>query len=91
MFILKFTVFILLIGILPLPYGFYIFLRLCVTIVSLFTAFKIVERQSNNFWILIIISILFNPIIPVFLFKIAWIPIDLFASFYFFKLSKKYS
>ena len=91
MFILTITAFLLLLGILPLPYGFYIFLRLIVTIVSLFAAFKIVERQSNSFWILIIISILFNPIIPVFLFKLAWIPIDLITSFYFFKLSKKYS
>ena len=91
MFILKFTASILLLGILPLPYGFYIFLRLIVTIVSLFTAFKIVDKQTNDFWILIIISILFNPIIPVFLFKLAWIPIDLITSFYFFKLSKKYS
>ena len=91
MFILKITSFFLLIGILPLPYGFYIFIRLIVTIVSLFAAFKIVERQSNNFWILIIISIVFNPIIPVFLFKLAWIPIDLITSFYFYNLSKKYS
>ena len=91
MFILKFTASILLLGILPLPYGFYIFLRLIVTIVSLYAAFKIVDKQTNDFWILIIISILFNPIIPVFLFKLAWIPIDLITSFYFFKLSKKYS
>ena len=90
MFILKFTAFILFLAILPMPYGFYIFIRLIVTIVSLFAAFKIVNRNSNDFWFLIILSVLFNPIIPVFLFKLAWIPIDILSGIYFYNLSKKY-
>jgi len=87
--VLKFCAAILFIGILPLPYIFYMFLRLIITIAAFYFAFKVVPRDSNDFFILIVIGILFNPLIPVFLFKALWIPIDIITGIYFLNLSKK--
>jgi len=87
--ILKFCAAILFIGVLPLPYIFYMFLRLIITIAAFYFAFKVVPRDSNDFFILIVIGILFNPLIPVFLFKALWIPIDIITGIYFLNLSKK--
>lgn len=87
--VLKFCAAILFIGILPLPYIFYMFLRLIITIAAFYFAFKVVPRDSNDFFILIVIGILFNPIMPVFLFKALWIPIDIGTGIYFLNLSKK--
>ena len=87
--VLKFCAAILFIGVLPLPYIFYMFLRLIITIAAFYFAFKVVPRDSNDFFILIVIGILFNPLIPVFLFKALWIPIDIITGIYFLNLSKK--
>lgn len=65
------------------------FLRLIITIAAFYFAFKIVPRDSNDFVILVIIGILFNPLIPVFLFKALWIPIDIITGIYFLNLRRK--
>lgn len=65
------------IAILNLPYGYYTFLRI---LVSISCGIYIYENRSlgANFWniVLGIILVLFNPIIPIYLTKSIWMSID---------------
>ncbi len=76
---------LLLLAIIQLPSGFYTFLRIAITLVSVLVIIN--EYQSGiNFWVIIfgIILILFNPLIPVYLYdKEKWIPIDIVISIVF--------
>ena len=77
------------IAVLPMPYGYYMFLRLAITIIGLYCAFSVVDRESYDFWIMIGIAVLFNPIMPVFLTKALWVPIDIVLAVYFINLKNK--
>jgi len=84
---------LLLLAILPFPYGYYTFLRLAVFIGGSFLAHQLYQRESIG-WAVVLacIAILFNPLIPVYLSREAWFPIDLVSSgifFYIGKLSSK--
>ncbi|WP_339812058.1 DUF6804 family protein [uncultured Imperialibacter sp.] len=59
---------LLLIALVELPYGYYTFLRLAVTIGAVLVIY-IEYSKSLNFWIIIfgIIAVLFNPIFPIYL------------------------
>jgi len=71
----------------PLPIGYYTFLRIVVTIGSI--AVIISEYRTNNeigIWIIIfgIIAILFNPIMPIYLYqKSRWMPVDVIVGIWF--------
>jgi len=71
----------------PWPYGFYTFLKIVVTAVSIYYAYYLYEvmRQSDIwFWILVAIVILFNPIFPIYLHsKALWGGIDIVVMLYF--------
>jgi hypothetical protein len=69
----------LLVGVLPLPYGYYQFLRLIVCGFSGFLAWKdySIVGQLNAFSAMFgTISLLMNPIIPVYLSKDVWMVLD---------------
>lgn len=74
----------LLFAIHPLPYGYYILLRLVVCGCSIVYAvvgwhfFKPVAILSG------ILALLFNPLIPIYMDKEAWIVIDMIAAVYLF-------
>lgn len=74
----------LLLAIADLPYGYYTILRIIVTIVAGITAF-IASEQDNEIWMLLFgaIAILFNPIIPIYLDKDAWLVIDIIVAILF--------
>jgi hypothetical protein len=74
---------LLFLAFLELPYGYYTLLRLVVTGVSLYAAFGLLEKGSVNFWVMLAIAVLFNPLIPVHLSKEIWIPIDIIVGIYF--------
>jgi len=76
---------LLLIAIFDLPYGYYSFLRLIVTISAVFIAW-LAYQLNNKIWLLvmIIVAILFNPIIPVHFNKEAWVVIDFIVAILFF-------
>ena len=64
----------------PLPYGFYTFLRLSVTVAGVMAALEL-KKENNFLWILLgAIALFFNPFIPVHLDKGLWFPIDLFVA-----------
>jgi hypothetical protein len=59
------------------PYGYYIFLRWAISLLSVFIAYQ-AYKLERNLWIYIFagMAILFNPIAPVYLDKSAWVLID---------------
>jgi len=81
--ILYLTAALLFIAIFGLPYGYYTFLRLAVTGMSLYAAFGLLEKGSINFWVMLFIALLFNPLIPINLSKDIWILINIIAGSYF--------
>jgi hypothetical protein len=77
---------LLLLGAMPLPYGYYNFLRLAVSISSLisgYVAFKKNESVSAVVVVSGIILILFNPVFPVHLTKGVWAFLDIAAAAWF--------
>lgn len=83
---------LLLFALLPFPYGYYTFLRLIVFMVGLFLAYKLNKINQNILGIFMaIISILFNPIIPIYLSRETWLPIDFFGALVFFYVGSKIS
>ena len=78
---------LMLIAALDMPYGYYNFLKVLVSCVC---AFGIFTHQDNKPIIVLfmVLIILFNPILPVYLFdKKQWIYIDLFMMGLFFERS----
>jgi len=84
---------LLFLAFLELPYGYYTLLRLVVTGVSLYAAFGLLEKGSVNFWVMLAIAVLFNPLIPVHLSKEIWVPIDIIVGIYFaaYKINRQTS
>ena len=90
---------ILFVSIADLPYGFYTFMRIAVPILSviyLFFAYMCKEKFSLMLIPNIIITILWNPILPVYMDKDSWVMIDAIAgiceivvAFYAYRLWKK--
>lgn len=75
---------LLLIAILPLPYGYYTFLRWVTCGMAAFTAFIAYQWEFKwALWVFIPLAILFNPIFPIHLTKEIWQPIDIVAAVLF--------
>lgn len=74
-------------------YGYYEFLRWAIFIIGGYSAYLEYKKGKIGWtWIFSIIAILFNPIIPFYLSKSTWQPIDLIVGFIFlistFKIDK---
>ena len=70
----------LFIGILNFPYGYYTFLRIFVTISSIYL---FLMKKSQLSVVGLLIAILFNPVFPIYLSKDIWIVIDLISGIFF--------
>lgn len=71
-------VILLLIAVLPLDYGYYTFLRWMICGISAYIAVKAYQWKTEWVtWVFGAIAVLFNPIIPIYLTKEIWQPIDL--------------
>lgn len=82
--------FLLLIAILPLPYGYYTFLRLMVFGGGLFLAYQLYEQKLSSWSVaMAVLAVLFNPFIPVYLSRGVWLPIDIVGATIFFLVSGK--
>ncbi|WP_415751050.1 DUF6804 family protein [Chitinophaga sp. LS1] len=80
-----FTAALLFIATIQLPIGFYTALRILVFICSILLVRSSYQDSLTN-WVIIflVIAVLFNPIIPVYLYKKSiWIPIDIIAGILF--------
>jgi len=73
------------------PYGYYMFLRLVVCGVAAYAAIKVKKNPSlsSHFIPLVMMAVLFNPLIPVHLNRLIWLPVDLGGAVYFLMLAKK--
>lgn len=71
----------LLLALIPLPYGFYHLVRLVVCIASGFLAWQLFQTKRHGWMIVMgILAILFNPISPIFLTREFWMLLDLVAA-----------
>ncbi len=67
----------LFVGIFPLPYGYYMLLRLLACVVFAWAAYIAFERNEKYLtWILVILAIVFNPIFKIHFPKELWVVID---------------
>lgn len=72
------TVGLLFLAVLPLPYGYYMLLRLVTTIVFAWAAFISYEKSHPTMpWLYGLVALLFNPLIPIHLDKELWMVIDI--------------
>ena len=78
---------VLAIGILPLPIGYYILSRLVVCASAIYFAYNFYKKNNQtNLWIFGFIAVLYNPIIPVYLYeKIIWIVVNIITIYLFYK------
>jgi len=76
---------LLIIAVFPISeYGYYIFLRWVVFLSSVYVAYLFFKIKRTNWeWVIVIIAILFNPIIPVYLSKEIWQVIDIIVAIIF--------
>jgi hypothetical protein len=66
------------------PYGFYIFLRFVVCASAIYMAvFAYVIRNQFWIWMMVGIAILFNPLVPIYLSRSEWGPIDMITAMVF--------
>lgn len=79
-----FPVALLLIGLTDLPSEYYSLLRIVVSITgAIVCAVEYKSKEKVNFWVILYAAlvILFNPIIPIYLYdKDIWMPIDIISS-----------
>jgi len=78
------TIFILFGAIVEWPYGYYTFLRWITCIASILVTFQAFEKNVD--WakiVFIIIAILFNPLVPIYLSRSTWIPLDIITAILF--------
>ena len=85
---------LLLLTIFPWPYGYYTFIKFVITAIAAYYAhylYQEVKKLDFWFWTLIIIAILFNPIIPIYLYdKSIWWVIDGIVIIYFISFIIKF-
>lgn len=80
----------LLLGVLPLPYGYYTLLRLIACAVFAWAAYVSFENKEALLpWIFIILALLFNPLIKVYLSKDIWAVIDVCSAIFLLIVSPK--
>lgn len=88
------TIVMLLVAIADLPYGYYTLLRCVVTASAIFLVWTAYESK-RTFWLFLmgIVAILFNPLIPIHLDKETWVIIDFIVAILFlvsiFKIKSK--
>lgn len=72
---------LLVLALADLPYGYYSFLRLAVTVAAVWIAVE-AARSSAVGWAVAAgaVAVLFNPVFPIWLSKSAWAPLDLLSA-----------
>lgn len=90
---------LLLIGLANLPGGYYVLLRIVISVIGAIVCIaEYNTKKTINLWVILYAAlvILFNPIIPIYLYdKDIWAPIDIMSSILFlakyldFKIQRK--
>ena len=85
----KVLAFLLFLAALPLPYDYYIYLRVIVFLSVIFLAIQDWKYLlSSNKAMYVVIAILFNPFSPIYISKGIWVIVDIVCGIYFLKMSK---
>tara|TARA_Y100000748_G_scaffold166295_1_gene139077 strand:- start:541 stop:831 length:291 start_codon:yes stop_codon:yes gene_type:complete len=82
----------LILAVFPLPYGYFMLLRLVVTVAAAYVAYENFSKNIQNWGVVfVVIALLFNPFYTVHLDKALWAVIDLVAAgLFFINLNKKF-
>lgn len=73
----------LLFALVPMPYAYFIFLRVIVCGAAVIIAFKQFNRDgglSPAMLLMVGVAVLFNPIMPIHLSRLVWAPIDILTA-----------
>lgn len=83
---------LLLIAALPMPYGYYMLLRVFITGVVLYCAYDAWKLELEGHYVvgLLLLAALFNPFIPVHFDKMLWSVIDILSALALFWYGKQY-
>ena len=82
---------LLVIAVLPLPYGYYMLLRLLITASAAYVAYKNFNKEIPVWGIVfVIVALLFNPLYVVHFDKTLWVIIDILVASLFIINSKKH-
>ena len=82
---------IMAIGFLPMPYGYYNLSRLVVCVCAIYFAYQLFQKEEKTFvWVFGFLAVLYNPIIPVYLYdKEIWMVVNIITGIVFF-LKRKF-
>ena len=82
---------VLIIGLFPLPIGYYTLTRLVVCGCAVYYAYSFYQKKENTLtWIFGFLVILYNPIVPVYLYeKAIWVFVNIITIFAFYKYKNK--
>ena len=76
--VLYIAIAVLLIGILPLPYGYYTLLRIVATGAFVWAAITAHQKGERTLpWMFALSAVIYNPILPVYLTKGIWMILNL--------------
>ena len=82
----------LLLSLLPMPYGYYQLLRLAITAAALIGAFRAYQLTQQGWAIgLGVVALLFNPVFPVYLSRGMWAVVDVIVGIAFWVSGSKLS
>jgi hypothetical protein len=78
---------VLIIGVLPMPIGYYTLSRLVVCACSIYYVILFNKKKDNtNVWLFGFVALLYNPIFPVYLYeKFIWVIVNLITIGLFYK------
>ena len=81
----------LFLALLPLPYGYYILLRVVVCTISGVICFVEYRKNGIDIWSIIfgIFTLLYNPFFPMHLGRVIWTPVNVITALGFILYSKK--
>ncbi len=82
---------VLIIGIFPLPIGYYTLTRLVVCGCAVYYVYNLYKKKENKLtWIFGFLVVLYNPVIPVYLYeKTIWIFVNIITIYVFYKYRNK--
>jgi hypothetical protein len=81
---------LLIVGAAPLPYGYYTLLRIVACGVFGYGSYIAFKRRTALLpYLLALLAILFNPLVPIYLSKAIWIYIDISAGIFLLAVSRR--
>jgi len=84
------SIVLLVLAVLPLPYGYYTLLRLVVCFTAVFLAWFSYKQQRVRWaWIMGLLALVFNPVIPLYFGREFWIFVDVATAVVFAIFLKK--